>query len=400
MSKKRILIVTELYPYPGNVYLGTFIAQQLRELNKYFDITVLTIAPKPIKTFFFKQPRLLIREDAGIKVVAVPFYPFVILVLRAFQIPNSVLNYVKKILLRNRIYNTAKYLHVQNKFDIVHGHETYIGDEAGPIGQKLQIPSVFTLHSFYFYHRQLFGKFAVGLALNNLRLCDRYIAVSTIAADSYIKVGLRRERFSIIPNGVNIPPPTQPNQQMLDFARGRRVLLSVGWLIADKQLDCSVRTLAQLPATETVLVIVGIGPEKGRLEHLATSLNCHDRILWLGAIEPKLMPAVYEASDILIHPSLIESFSMVCLEAMAQGRVVICTTAIGICEFTKNGENIVMVPPKDVAAVVAAVKSLLARPEEYQRLARNAAVFGATMTWAQQVEKIRFVYAQVVSNQA
>ncbi len=395
MPKQRILIVTELYPYPGNIYLGTFITQQLDVLKEYYDITVLTVYPEFLK-FKNNQPPFS-RQEKGLTVISLSHNPLWILGLGVLRIPVSLRTYINKQLTRRRLHRVAQKLHADQPFDLVHGHETYFGDEAGPIGKKLGIPSVFTLHSFYYYHEKIFGKYVTRLALNNLLLCNHYICVSTIAAETYIKKGLERNKFSIIPNGITPEHIIRPNQKIVDFAKGRKVLLSVGYISEDKRFDISIRVLAQLRDQETVLVIVGIGMYKKKLQNLADSLHCGERIFWLGAVEPNLMFKVYQAADFLIHPSMIDSFSMVCLEAMAQGKVTICTTLIGICEFTRNEENIIMVPPNDVTAIVSAIKRLFSNPAEHKRIAANAYTFGTTMSWKHQVSSIVKIYNQLIT---
>lgn len=396
MSKKKILVVTELYPYPGNIYLGTFVTQQLNILKKSCNITVLTVYPSILR-LMRKQPPYS-RMEAGIRVVSLPYFPLWLYAFKALGVMVPQAAFLNKLIIRRQLHRIAKKLHAETAFDLVHGHEVYIGDEAGSIGKILGIPSVFTLHSFNYYHKKIFGKFVVNLAINNLRQCDRYLAVSSISAESYISEGLDRKKFTIIPNGITLPQHATPDQRILDFANGRKVLLSIGYLTKDKRFDVSIQTLNRLSPTETVLVIVGGGTEKQRLLRLAISLGCADRILWLGSVEPNKMTSVYQAADIIIHPSIIDSFSMVCLEAMSYSKVVICTTKIGILEFAKNGINIIAVPPDNVLAVVSWVKQLLRNQQEYQRFASQAHNFTTTMTWAHQIEKLLSIYDQLLAS--
>lgn len=394
MHKKKILIVTELYPYQGNIFLGTFVIQQLQVLKHYFDITVLTVFPAYLRLSHKQPPHR--HYESGLYIVSIPYYPLWLHALSLIKIPTPVRIYLNKLITRRRLLRTAKHLHAIKQFELVHGHETYIGDEAGPIGHLLGIPSIFTLHSFYYYHKKIFGKFVARLALKNLQLCDRYISVSSIAAESYIKEGLSRSKFTIIPNGVNEPHKKMPNQQIVDFAQNRKVLLSVGYISEDKRFDISIRVISQLSSKEAILVIVGIGPNRQKLEELAKSLNCSDRILWLGSVPPNSMSEVYQSANILLHPSVIDSFSMVCLEAMSYGKVVICTNLIGICEFTHDGENIIFIPPNDTKALIKAVYKVLHNTNECLRIGNNARVFAKTMTWQHQVDMILKVYKTVI----
>lgn len=390
MPKKKLLVVTELYPYPGNIYLGTFVTSQLQILKNYYDITVLTVYPSILR-LFHKQPAYS-RYESGLRIISIPYYPLLLYAFRMLGILAPQCAYLNKIIAHRRLLKTAKALHNATPFNLIHGHEVYIGDEAGPIGCALNIPSVFTLHSFHFYHTKIFGKLVVAKAVENLRLCIESISVSSIAAESYIVHGLSRKSFTIIPNGVNPSQTHTKNQRILNFAQGRKVLLSVGYLSADKRFDMSIQALSKLSPHDAVLVIVGIGADKRKLKKLTQTLNCDDRVLFLGAVPPPSMPEVYQSADILLHPSIIDSFSMVCLEAMSNKKVVICTSTIGICEFTEDGKNILVVPPGKIEPLLNTIKKILNNPEEYNRISANALVFAETLNWENQVQLIQHVY--------
>lgn len=397
--KKRILIITELYPFPGNAYLGTFVVQQLQSLKINFDITVLTVYPKSLR-LRKKRPKYL-RQESGISVYSLPYFPIWIHGLGLLGIPPSIRLYINKLITRSRLRREAERLHQILKFDLIHGHETYVGDEAAPIGKILNIPTIFTLHSFYHYHKKIFGKYALHLAVNNILQFDQCISVSSIAAQSYTEKATPQVKFTIIPNGVPLLNLTTADQQITHFANGKKVLLSVGSLLHEKRFNVSIEALSKLPATDVVLVIVGSGSEKEKLERLAKKLNCSERVLWLGTVPPKRMPGVYEASHILVHPSVVDSFSMVCLEAMSHGKVVICNTLIGIREFTTSGENIILTEPNNVSQIVDAINHVLRSNDTYTHISQRAMQLTRTMAWDLQAEKIAVVYRRalaVISN--
>ena len=175
MPKKRLLVVTELYPYPGNIYLGTFVTSQIQLLKSDYDITVLTVYPSVLR-FFRKQPAYS-RYDSEVLVISVQYYPLLLYACKMLGVLPSLCSYVNKRIVHRKLLIAARKLHSANPFDLVHGHEVYIGDEAGPIGRALHIPSVFTLHSFYSYHKKIFGKFVVKKAICNLQLCTNFIFI-------------------------------------------------------------------------------------------------------------------------------------------------------------------------------------------------------------------------------
>src|SRR5690606_25799742 len=70
-------------------------------------------------------------------------------------------------------------------------------------------------------------------------------------------------------------------------------------------------------------VIVGDGPERGRLEELARSYGTQDHIYFTGALPYPEVLDLMSRAKILLHPSSYEGFSGVCQEALASGAHVI-----------------------------------------------------------------------------
>jgi glycosyltransferase involved in cell wall biosynthesis len=397
-EKPALLVVTELYPNVTNPFLGTFVAQQLRPLLADYTIVVLT-------THYIKmrrRPRLVqprYRDDGGIHVYSVPYHPFWLRFARARRLISQERNMLwNKRYAGKQLGKLAERLHRRYGFKMVYGHEVYIGDEAVPIGIRLGIPTVFALHGLHAYHEKLFGAPAVALALRHLTDADRLISVSRLAADSYRKRGLRRDDVFIIPCGTSPLPDPSPSPFLRDFIRGKTVLLTVGFLAEEKRTHQSIRALHDLHACgekDVVLVVVGTGGLRAELEDLAARLDLAHHVRFTGALDPADMPGVYAAADILVHPSVVESFSMVCLEAMSYGKPIVCTDGIGILECIHPGVDSVAVPPDRQDLLSAAVVDLVRNPEDRRRIGEAARRTALSMTWEKQVEKTRRVLGSV-----
>src|SRR5262245_57386035 len=79
---------------------------------------------------------------------------------------------------------------------------------------------------------------------------------------------------------------------------------------------------------------------------------------------------IYDAHDALVLPSFTEGFPQVILEAMARGVPVVATRVGGVPRIVRDGENGLLVPPGDAAALAAALVRLVASPELASALAR------------------------------
>jgi glycosyltransferase involved in cell wall biosynthesis len=400
--KPSILVVTQLYPNVVTSFLGTFVAQQLQHLKTRYTIVVLTTHYVPLtRRHRLRQPRYQFRD--GIHVYSLPHVAYWLFGFRLVSQHLQDLVLIDKLLTGRKIERFARSLHRRYRFSLVHGHETYVGDEAAAIGRMLRIPSVFTLDGVYWYHLKAFGKAVLQRAVANINACDRLTALSRVSAGSYREHGVYRD-FHIIPNGVELQRPDSPQPKLPEaiatFTRGKFVLLTVGFFAAEKRIEQSIRTLARLHQngiTNTVLVIIG----KGRLEawyrRLIEQEKLADAARIVGEVLPQNMSGYYSVADVLVHPSTVESFSMVCLEAMSHGKPVICTSNIGLVEYLCPGRDAVVIPPDDAEALYQAVLGLIQNPSRRRMLGEQGRRTAARLSWADQVRKIERVYEEVLS---
>ena len=117
-------------------------------------------------------------------------------------------------------------------------------------------------------------------------------------------------------------------------------------------------------------MIAGEGPARAELEARADALGVRDRTHFLGARDDVL--AILDALDVAAISSDCESTPLVALESIAAGTPLVSTGVGGPPEFLADGESALLVPPRDPAAMAAAIASLLADAELRGRLAAAA----------------------------
>ena len=142
----------------------------------------------------------------------------------------------------------------------------------------------------------------------------------------------------------------------------------VSRLVEQKGIPYALRAFervgGEFPAAH--LVIAGDGLLRVELELMARSLRVADRVHFLGwRADPA---AVLAALDVFLMPSLWEGFGLVLLEAMAQGLPVVGSAVSAIPEVVVDGETGLLCPPRDVHALAAAIRLLLADPERRARM--------------------------------
>src|SRR3989442_902687 len=170
-------------------------------------------------------------------------------------------------------------------------------------------------------------------------------------------------------NGVEVFPlparhhgvyvPTEPEHGYHDgLAIG-----CVGRLVPEKGIDTLLLALAENRAHRWHLTVVGDGPDRERLERLASDLRLAARVRWTGALPPEEVPKLWPELDVLVLPARglptwAEPAAHVVAEAMAHEVTVVGTSGGATPEVI--GDAGVVVPGDDHLALSAALRRLAA----------------------------------------
>ena len=135
----------------------------------------------------------------------------------------------------------------------------------------------------------------------------------------------------------------------------------VGRLVPTKGIDNLLRALALLRSSKWRLMIVGDGPERERLEALASELRLAARVRWTGGLPADQVAGLWPDLDVLVQPSRAqdnwrETNGHVLIEAMANEVAVLGTDSGVIPELI--GDAGIVVPNGDVAALSAALERM------------------------------------------
>ncbi|MDO8071154.1 glycosyltransferase [Janthinobacterium sp. SUN176] len=129
------------------------------------------------------------------------------------------------------------------------------------------------------------------------------------------------------------------------------------------------------------LVLAGGGPQRAALARLARSLGVQDAVRFAGPVDNAAMPALYQASDIVLNPSLADNMPNSVLEALACGVPVVSTNVGGIPALLHDGVTALLVPPGDPAAMAHAIVALLRDPPRARAMADAGLAHAATFGW-------------------
>lgn len=221
----------------------------------------------------------------------------------------------------------------------------------------------------------------------------RRLVVQTPAVAGWARGVVGAHKVRVIPNFVR-DLPAAPDSAM----RRTNEILAVGRLDRQKGFDVLLQAFAQsgLAAQGLQLMILGEGPERPSLATLAQDLGVAAAAEMPGVVpDPERWMA---RCTFYVLPSRYEGFPNALLEAMAMGCAVIAADCdSGPRELVRHGENGLLVPVADVAALAQALRELASAPALRARLGHAAQAVRARYAKATIVAEWRNVIEEVVN---
>jgi glycosyltransferase involved in cell wall biosynthesis len=278
---------------------------------------------------------------------------------------------------------------------------------AALIGTMLGVPVIVSLHGAdaFALHR---GPLSF-LKRLCLRRCAAWTANTHATADAVIQ-GHAMPPPCIIPMGVDTDRFGSGCRDRLRTGLGpsELIILYVGRLVEKKGIDDLIQAFACLAGDlreKAHLWIVGRGELENPLTKLSVDLGVGDRVKFWGEIPNNLLPDYYAAADLFVGPSVEAAFGdtegqgVVFIEAFAAGVCVVATSVGGIPDVVNDGHSGVLVPPRNPAALAAAMQRLLIDSGLRQSLARNArAKVRQSYDWSKVADQFAGLYRDILEN--
>lgn len=241
--------------------------------------------------------------------------------------------------------------------DVVHTHLVH-ADVLGGLAARLRgAKLVSTKHNDDPFRLGPFRHVERGMA----RLTDRIVTITDALREFTIeRVGVPAAKVETIHYGLDGLPEAWGENPPDDVPAGARVVLSTSRLAVQKGIDEAVRALAQLPE-DTVLVVLGEGPERRALEELARDLGVQRRVFLLGRVPD--VAAWLRRATVYVQPARWEGFGLGVLEAMHAALPVVATRVSSLPELVADGETGLLVPSGDPASLARAIEAALTQPE-------------------------------------
>jgi 1,2-diacylglycerol 3-alpha-glucosyltransferase len=308
------------------------------------------------------------------------------------------------------IYSAQAYrLARQAKLDVIHSHDPFaIGLFGLAVAKRFRLPYVHTYHTLYpeYVHYVWETRFTRAMAERLSRefcdQCDLVLAPSTkiekalsewgvTAPVVTMPTGVDAERF-----GLTDAKAASALRTRFGIPEGDRLLIFVGRLGLEKNIDLLVEATALLKTPATRLLLVGNGPHRPDLERHIARLGIADRVTFTGYLQRDDVAAAYAASEAFFFASLSETQGLVVAEAMASGLPVIAVNDLAIADAVTDGVNGLLVPER-ARGLAAAADRVLGDPALHASMSEEAVQRADELCIDLMAERLAGLYGDVIA---
>jgi glycosyltransferase involved in cell wall biosynthesis len=247
--------------------------------------------------------------------------------------------------------------------DLLHPHDNLSKILGGVAAATAGIPAVAHCHDLLgtgFIDRMLL--------LAQRLLMDRIIAVSGSVQERFIQSGANPRQIRTIENGIDlerfIPGTSTLRRSELSIPKSHRVIGIIGMFDPVKghvYLLEAIRRLRDGGMTDIICLFAGEGRLEADLKEYAKAAGIEQNVRFLGYRRD--IPDLLGLMDMVIMPSLRESFGIAALEAMAMKVPVVASRIGGLEEVVEHEKTGLLVAPGDAAALAEAIRTLAEKPE-------------------------------------
>lgn len=354
----RLLTFTTLFPNDRQPTRGIFVENRLRFLLASRQVSSHVVAPVGYFPFagnlfgrYGELARVVSSEQRHGIEVDHPRYPV---------IPKIGMNLAPRLLYMAARRHLSSLLEAGEKFDLIDAHYFYPdGVAAALLAREFGLPLIITARGsdVTLLPRYNGPRKKILWAANQ---ADRIITVSQSLKDELVGFGVDGEGITVLRNGVDLKTfrPLPRDEARARFSMSGPTIVSAGHLIDRKGHDLIITALKQIPNVD--LLVVGDGPERGRLEALARQQAVANRVRFLGPLAYEEMPWLFSAADLTVLASSREGWANVLLESMACGTPVMATNVGGAAEIIRDPVAGILLDERNASTLAKAITAALA----------------------------------------
>lgn len=201
------------------------------------------------------------------------------------------------------------------------------------------------------------------------KMCDGIIVNSEQNKRHFIETArIKQDAIKVIYSGIDM------NELLIASGKEKQknkfVIGVIGRISKEKGHEYLIKALTQLTEIDYKCLIVGDGPLRKTLEEQVENGGLKDRVVFLGY--QKNVGMFMQEMDVIVVPSINETFGITIVEAFALKKLVIASGTGGIPEIVKHGETGLLFPVRDSSALAERIRYSYNNRRESERISGNA----------------------------
>ena len=281
------------------------------------------------------------------------------------------------------------------------------------IAEELDVPLVHTYHTVYEDYTHYFSP-SVRFGKQAVAVFSRWVAARTdclIAPTGKVRMLLQgygvRQPVFVVPSGIDLTPfsgeadpwRTAVLRASLNIPTDRTILVFVGRLAEEKNIDELLRCRAALGSAPVTLLLVGDGPDRPRLERETAALGLMaPDVIFAGMVAPEQVADWYRLGDLFVSASTSETQGLTYIEALAAGVPTLCRADPCLTGVIRSGENGWQY--QNEADFQSKLALFLSQPHHRERMSRNARTTAAEFSAQRFAERVESIYEEQITRRA
>lgn len=391
LKNKNILFLVHNY--------HSFQKDQIDSVAKYFKHVYVIVRYKPISKIVRYIPISFLQKYDDKYIIDMKNKPENVKVIKApvLYLPFGFLNRILGLSHYKSVLKLIRKLHID--FDLIHAHFSWSSGYVGmKLKEKYRKPFVITGHGYDVYKLPFKNAWWGKKIKEILNSANQIITVSEGNIKELIKLGIEQADIKLLHNGYNSKLFFQEDGNTLRKKLGvdldRKVLISIGNLEPVKGHRYLLEAVKEIKKEypNILLYIIGNGSLYRSFQSEINKLEISENVIMLGYLKHGEINNWLNISDILVLPSLQESFGIVQLEAFSCGKPVVATKNSGSLSLVKSDEYGLLCEVADAEDLADKLREALKKDWDGKKIIQYARKF----RWKEVAEETCKVYSRII----
>ncbi len=258
---------------------------------------------------------------------------------------------------------------LDQNLDVIHIHLSMSMALFNEVKKYLKVRSIYTIHDVVYVEngsRNVFDMIKTRTVTHRLSKSDYYTSACNYFISVFSKLGLIRDNYKIIPNGIDLNEFRDVKKIELD---GDFKLLFLGGARYEKGGDILVQALEKVKkhVPNVKLYVLRDIPEDHFMKKYVRAHALDKNVVFVGYKRPPEYYSYILSSDVVILPSRTEGIAASLLEDMALGKPIVATQVGGTPELIRHDVNGILTDPSP-DSLASSILHLYQNPQEIRKI--------------------------------